>query len=298
MPKALTPGNDVVIPNVRSIHPSTFSLLLSMPLIFFVVGYFYKMTWRNLFSKKRPVPKYLRADFLNSIPGNISMLEIGPFFNPLFKGEKVKYFDILDRDGLISRAERLNLEFQPENVPVIDYLSPIGDLSVIPEKFDGVFSSHVIEHQPDLINHLQKVSRLLNKGGKYYLIVPDKRYCFDHFNPESTIADVLNAHYEKRKKHSLKSVIEHRALITHNNSIDHWKGNHGVLENIAEKIKDAIGEYNRSDYIDVHSLCLTPTSFSQIISLLNQLGYSDLTVERLHETAPNEIEFYCVLVKK
>lgn len=255
------------------------------------------MALKDLFSKKKLVPKYLRADFLASIPMDVSMLEIGPFFNPLCKGEKVKYFDILDRDGLISRAKRLNLEFQPENVPVINYLSPTGDLSVIPETFDAVFSSHVIEHQPGLIDHLQKVSRLLNDGGRYYLLIPDKRYCFDHFNPESTIADVLSAHYEKRKKHTLKSVIEHRAFITHNNSIDHWKGNHGVLENVEGKIKDAIEEYKASDYIDVHSLCFTPASFAQIIGLLNQLSYINLEIERIHETSPNEIEFYAVLVK-
>jgi SAM-dependent methyltransferase len=256
------------------------------------------MALKDLFSKKqRTTQPYLRADFLDSIPKNISTLEIGPFFNPLCRGEKVKYFDILDRNELISRAKRLKLEFQEENVPFIDYSSPVGDLSVIPETFDAVFSSHVIEHQPDLINHLQKVDKLLNDGGKYYLIIPDKRYCFDYFNPESSIADVLNAYYERQKKHTLKSVLEHRALITHNNAGDHWKGNHGILENVVEKIKNAIEEYNTSDYIDVHSLCFTPASFAQIIGWLSKLGYTNFSIDRIHETLENDIEFYCVLIK-
>ena len=256
------------------------------------------MALKDLFSKKqRPTQRYLRADFINSIPKNISTLEIGPFFNPLCSGEKVKYFDILDRNGLIGRAKRLKLEFLEENVPDIDYSSPVGDLSVIPETFEAVFSSHVIEHQPDLIDHLQKVSKLLKDGGKYYLIIPDKRYCFDYFNPESSIADVLNAHYENRKKHTLKSVLEHRALLTHNDAAEHWKGNHGALENVLEKIKDAVEEYKVSDYMDVHSLCLTPASFQQIVFLLNQLGHIDFSIERIHETSESQIEFYCVLVK-
>ena len=240
---------------------------------------------------------YSRTLFIDSIPKDINILEIGPFYNPQCIGSNVKYFDIIDTDALIDRAKQIDANIIVENIPYINYISPVGDLSIINETFDAIFSSHAIEHQLDFIDHLQKTSKLLNNGGKYYLIIPDKRYCFDHFNNESTIADVINANFEKRKKHSLKSVIEHRALTTHNNSAEHWRGQHGVLDNITERIKNAITEYVTNEYVDVHAFYFTPASFSQIISLLNQLGYIDFKINKLHDTPPNNIEFYCVLEK-
>lgn len=254
------------------------------------------MILKKIFSKKSKKPTYSRALFIDSIPKELSLLEIGPFYTPLCKGKNVKYLDILDHAALINRARKLDNEINVEQIPYIDYVSPTGDLSVTREIFDAVFSSHVIEHQLDFIGHLQQINEILKQDGKYYLIIPDKRYCFDHFNPLSTIADIINAHIEKRNKHSLKSVIEHR-IITHNNPVEHWNGQHGVVDDLSSKIKNAIIEYNTHEYIDVHAWCFTPESFSQIIDLLNQLGYIDLAITRLHPTPVYGIEFYCVLEK-
>lgn len=115
---------------------------------------------------------YSRPLFINSIPKDISILEIGPFYSPQCIGRNVKYFDIIDKNALISRAKGIDATIQIENIPYIDYVSPTGDLSVINETFDAIFSSHAIEHQLDFIDHLQKTSKLLNKNGRYYLIIP------------------------------------------------------------------------------------------------------------------------------
>jgi SAM-dependent methyltransferase len=261
------------------------------------------MVLNSLFKKK-----YTKLEFLNSLPKNSTVLEIGPFYSPFCKGANVKYFDILDRESLIERALRINPDINPQSIPVIDYVSATGDLSIISETFDAVFSSHVIEHQWDLIDHLQKVSSLLNNGGKYYVVVPDKRFCFDHFNNITTIADIINANFEKRKKHSLKSVIEHRAFITHNDPVKHWKGDHGfvdsvsnrtkLLDTISEIIKNAISEFNDNEFIDVHAWYFTPDSFAGIISMLNKLGYTDFKIGRVYPTLKNSREFFAVLEKK
>ena len=241
--------------------------------------------------------RYSKASFVETIPEDATILELGPFYNPMCRGSKVKYFEILDQSALAKRAKAIDSNINTDSIPFIDYVSPNGDLSVVEGSFDVVVSSHVIEHQIDLIGHLQKVSRLLNEGGKYYLVIPDKRYCFDHFNPESTIADVLNAHVEKRNKHSLKSVIEHRVLTTHNDARKHWAGEHGTRDNMLNKIKDAVTEYNTQEYIDVHAFYFTPDSFSNIIHQLNELGNIDLAISRLHKTSFHRFEFYCVLEK-
>lgn len=119
--------------------------------------------------------------FLKKNCKDASILEIGPWDNPSCTGENVEYFDVLDT---VKLKERAKLHHRPFNhIPEkIHYVHSEGDLSIIDKKFDIVFSSHVIEHQPDLITHFQRVSRLLQENGLYILCIPDKRYCFDHFS--------------------------------------------------------------------------------------------------------------------
>lgn len=119
-----------------------------------------------------------------------SILEIGPGSSPKLHGDGVYYFDVKSRTQLLNRYPDRQAHI-PKN---IHFVEENGDLYIIDRKFDIVFSCHMIEHAPDLISHLQMVHNLLVPGGYYFLIVPDKRYCFDHFKPESTTADVLYAH--------------------------------------------------------------------------------------------------------
>lgn len=253
--------------------------------------------FRKIKNKGKEGDAYIRKDFLQSIPNDIKILEIGPFFTPMHIGPHVKYFDVEDQQHLIKRAKNIDPNFKVEDIPFIDYVSPTADLTIIDEKFDAVFSSHVIEHQFDLIDHLQKAGTVLSEGGKYYLVVPDKRYCFDHFQQVSTIADVIGAHYEKRKKHTLKSLLDHRVLTTHNDPVEHWKGNHGEISDMPKNIKAAIAEYEAGDYVDTHGFFFTPKSFKEIMDLLYELGYIRFKVDRIHETAKNNFEFFCVLEK-
>ena len=137
---------------------------------------------------------------------SLTALEISPWDRPFLSGKHVKYFDAFDSDTLRKTAAEASRHANrvPEK---IDFVSPKGDLGVVAETFDIVFSSHVIEHTPDLVEHFQQVSRILNKGGVYVLIVPDKRYCFDYYHPESTISEVIEASVSKRKIPRLADVI-------------------------------------------------------------------------------------------
>lgn len=91
------------------------------------------------------------------------ILEIGPLNKPLITKSSCKYFDLFDRDGMKKKALEHNLN--PDTVPHIHFFEKIGDLSIINEKFDSVFSAHCIEHQPDLIRHLNQVSQLCKTIG-------------------------------------------------------------------------------------------------------------------------------------
>lgn len=245
-----------------------------------------------------------RTDLVGCIPLNIcKCLEIGPFDCPVLTGKTVKYFDVLNKHDLTNRAKNIGRIHALQNIPNIDYVDDKGDLKVIKEKFDLVLSCHSIEHQIDFIQHLKDVSELLFTNGYYVIILPDKRYCFDHFIKESTVADIIHHHINKQQNHSIKSVIEHRSFTCHNDASRHWNNDHGLqtIDVCENSLLDAINEYDNAvktnKYIDVHSLQFTPSSFKIIINHLNKIKYIQFEVERIYPTIKNSCEF-CVILKK
>jgi SAM-dependent methyltransferase len=237
-----------------------------------------------------------RTDFAALIPAQADALEIGPFHNPLLHGPTVRYFDVLPKAELVARAEVHGLPVSA--IPEIDYVSRDGDLRVVKATFDFVLSSHTIEHQPDLIRHLRDVERLLRAGGRYFVLVPDKRYCFDYFNRESTIADVLAARRERRRTHTLASVVEHRAVTTHSDPARHWRGDHGCYrEHYDVRAEAARREYDAAGgaYIDVHAWYFTPESARAVLAKLRQLGHTRFVVERVYATRRDTNEFWMIL---
>lgn len=228
-----------------------------------------------------------------------SCLEIGPFDCPVIKGSNVEYFDVLDQQGLYDRAVTIGRTGNLTNIPFIKHISDTGDLTIINNKYDLVLSCHSIEHQIDFIQHLKDVEKILLSGGYYAVLLPDKRYCFDHFIRETTIADVLQYHFNKTSFHTVKSVIEHRALTCHNDTVRHWANDHGNRVVNSANVLAAINEYNTgmetNNYVDVHALQFTPDSFKEIINLLNELGYVQLKVDKIYPTLLNSCEFYVIL---
>jgi len=236
-------------------------------------------------------------DFIQLIDKNLKILEIGAYFSPAFKdGINVKYFDVLDKDGLLKKAAIDNMSV--ENIPNIDYVEPNGDLSIIKEKFDIVYTNRNIEHQVNLVNHLKQASDILNKNGKFYLTVPDKRYCFDKFRELSTLSEVLANYTEKPTVHSLKDVLAFDCETTDNYAPDHWKGLPSNIKGLECYIKSMKRfEKSKGSYIDVHKWKFTPQSFNYIIAGLNKIGIIDFKVEKIFCTKVDTLEFFVILTK-
>ncbi len=231
-------------------------------------------------------------DFVRQVPAGGPVLEIGPFVSPRLSGEHVRYFDVMDQAALNARAARKGF---PRTAPRIHYVSETGDLSCIPGPFQAVFSAHAIEHQPDLVAHLGAVEGLLEPGGRYFLVVPDKRYCMDHFLPCSTVATVIDAHLDPTAGHRARSVIEHRALTTHNSPRRHWRGDHGHPGPNPERLRAAMAEVKSGRASDVHAWVFTPESFRTLIEALGGVGLTGLAVEAVHQTPYGRGEFCAVL---
>lgn len=239
-----------------------------------------------------------RTEFVRLIPHDAEALEIGPFYTPLLTGPAVRYFDVMDHAALRERAVRLGKP--TERIPPrIHYVEPHGDLSIVTERFDFVLSSHVIEHQPDLIGHLRDVARILRPKGKYLALIPDRRYCLDHFIAPSTIADVIDAHVAERRAPTLRARLQHVALTTHNDRRRHWRGDHGRPNLDLDRIRRTVAEYRADSerYVDVHAWHFEPDSFDSLMSLSNALGLSPFHAVKIYPTMPGQNEFWAVLAR-
>lgn len=244
-----------------------------------------------------------RADFQSVVWKHVtsrdSSLEISPFTAPVLGHERGLVCDVVSYDELLVRAETLG--FKAESVAKPDFLlDPTVGIRAANRTFRMVVSSHVLEHTPDLIFHLLDIESILIPGGRYFLFIPDKRYCFDRFLPETTIADVVEAHTSLRTQHTLKSVVEHRALTTHNEPVRHWLGDHedeGFQSSIPGRVVDAVAEFHaaRGAYIDVHSWRFTPESFRRVFCQIQELYGLALEVERVYSTRHGHNEFWAVL---
>jgi SAM-dependent methyltransferase len=226
-----------------------------------------------------------------------SALEIGCFDQPSLshlseKGIVTHYADYLSEAELKLRAEQLPGR-NPSQVPPIEYILSDG-YEKIKRYYDIVVSHHCIEHQPDLLSHLLSVSRILSAKGLYIASVPDKRNCFDHFLPASSIIDVLAAFYEKRTKPGFQSVLEHRCFIVedYKNALDPiWNCDAGRASR--QGFDQVFHEFSSSSYVDVHTFQFTAYTFKNIFEQL--VRYSYLSPQAQIRVYNGENEFYVAI---
>ena len=183
-------------------------------------------------------------------------------------------------------------------------LLELGPSTLLPQfadqQFDYVLGSDYAVRQPDLIAHLNDVERVLRPGGYYFALLPDKRYCSGALLAESTLADVLDAHQPSRTAHTLRSLIEHRALATHDDAARHWSNDHGAWPtDAAERSRLAVQEFAalQDGIIDIAAWRFTPSSFEAILGDLRQTGHVALRTSRIYPTRTFASEFWVVLQK-
>lgn len=231
-------------------------------------------------------------------PGSI--LEIGPGCSPKIHGSNVKYFDVKSGEELRSRyADSPSLENIPE---ILHYTDDEGDLRTVRDKFDVVFSSHMIEHSLDLIEHINSVEALLNHGGYYFIIAPNKNYTFDYFKPVSLSEDVIAHHIECGGKPSLsiRSVLLEKCRRTHNDVTRHWSGDHGEQEFNSKNVLRAVENFEQMNENHVacsgfHSWIFSDHSFANLIRELHELKMISLKLNACYNTPFGSCSFNAVL---
>lgn len=237
-----------------------------------------------------------RTGFLSLAEGASSILEIGPGHKPCFTGDHVRYFDVLDSDELKQRARTFTDESHERTPDHIHYLRRNTDLGDIPERFDIVFSSHAIEHQPDLISHINSCFGLLNPGGALMAIVPDRRFTFDATIAPTTIGEILEAYWLKRTSHRLADIIDAYAHSTHNDPVRHWEeGPAASLQLDADRLKAGYTAALGGEFVDVHAWRVSCFELAEYLAQLKRLGLIRFANFEVYPTPRNSNEF-CLLM--
>jgi hypothetical protein len=242
-----------------------------------------------------------RQDFINAIGKDGKMLEIGPLDKPQLDYLSPDYFslDVFTKEQLVQNY------INDSNVDKNKIIEPSfvitdNNYSVINEKFNCVFSSHSIEHMPSVVTFLTSLEGLLNNDGFIYLIVPDKRYCFDYFRRETDIYDVLQSFYDGDIRPKFSDFLKMNTQTTHNECVRHWNNDHGAInfkQALLSHFDEYLEKYKTGIYLDSHVSTFTPESFVEIIETLKALKLINLKVHKLYHTIRFNLEFYVILKK-
>lgn len=223
----------------------------------------------------------------------LSGLEIGPRNAPLVrKGEgNVLYVDYASTEELRASWDKPEV-IDPATFVDIDIVWGRAALPTV----DYVLASHVIEHVPDLAGWLLELRGALRPGGVVCLAVPDRRFTFDLFRPESTLAEVVEAHLLAYKQPSIRQVFESYALTRPNDHLEAWASDAKArLRPIPEKIGQAYRRVRslpaEPRYIDSHCWVFTPRSFLELMEGMHALGWLPYRLDSFQPTAVNDLEF-------
>jgi hypothetical protein len=210
-------------------------------------------------------------------------MEIGPSYNPIAPKREGFTVDIIDHMSRQSLLEKYRGFGVPDDrlalIEDVDYIwqgEEYGTLTGKTHHYDWIIASHVVEHMPDLIAFFQQCDHVMKGTGILSLVVPDMRYCFDHFRPLSSLSSVIDKHMSNDERHSpgtaaefyLNAVSRGDKILWSKKSTDEFKLAHS-LDDALKAMKQA---QRGGAYEDYHSWCFVPHSFRLMIQDLHDLG--------------------------
>ena len=230
-------------------------------------------------------------------------LEIGPGYNPLVpksEGFRVETVDYTDADGLRAKYTG-NPHVDLNRIEMVDHVldgtKSLEQAIDRPGSFDYIIASHVIEHTPDMLGFLQSCQILLSPGGVLLLAVPDKRHCFDVFQPLSSTGVVLQAHLDRRIRPMPGAIFDDLAYNAVRGEAIGWLEDDTRDLRFFASLMDAKNAFHAArqsnGYQDVHVWRFVPSSFRLIIRDLCEIGEIDMKECYFHRSVGNE--FYIAL---
>lgn len=235
-------------------------------------------------------------------------LEIAPLHKPLARKDEwnVSYVDIVPTKQLIEHYAG-DPAVPPEDIVEVDFpltgedgtIRSLAEVAGAQAPFAWAIASHVIEHVPDLVRWLDDIATLLEDGGALVLAVPDMRYSFDAYRPQTTVGQMLQAHHLGDVVPSVRAVYDALSTASSITAVDAWAGRRPGLKDSRvhpqQQVMALVDQAKAGEYIDTHVWTFRPSTFIDQINELGRLGLCEFVVETVRNTRPNELEFYAVL---
>lgn len=243
---------------------------------------------------------------MRSVPDDAVILEIGGGYGPRFV--RPRNPNVFHLDHCSAEELRAKYAADPTVAHLVDRIQPIDFVcagtpidSVVPAdlKFDVIYGSHTLEHQVDMIGHLQSLERLLKPGGRVILMIPDLRTCFDALRYPTVTADALAAHQRKGQIHQGRQVFDsvsreidkNQGYRMCNADLDDVRFRHDL-----KTARDAmtVAEVAGQRYVDLHAWTFTPESFRLLLVELRLLELTHLEPHLVSDTYGNQ---FCAVLQ-
>ena len=232
-----------------------------------------------------------RAFIRDSVGHHHSGIEIGAAYAPILpKADGYRTLVVDQADQKTLRANYSGVAgVDLARIEPVDAIDDGGEFSLLDDEgmgFDFIVASHVIEHVTDPIHFLQRCERALKPDGRIYLLVPDRRACFDWFRPVSTAGQWLEAFLQSRRRHGPAALFDDTAYYALRDGAYAWDiapgGVHAVSGTARAGYERAVRVVD--DYDDAHAWVFTPSSARLIVEDLRSIGLIGLGESRFHPT--------------
>jgi len=235
-------------------------------------------------------------------------IEVAPWHNPIAPkkdGFATLVVDIHSQETLQNNARKRG--FAPERIDGIESVDFQGDASNLHDllrnggyegQVEWIVSSHNFEHLPNPLCFLRSCEALLNAGGTLTMAIPDKRFCFDRYQPAATTAKILEADLQSPQLHAdtwakfcqrtrragfrRPDGTDAMAWSVEENEPELLWAKDDVRTQFAE-LKQHLEEGSNADFWG-HRWYYTPAVFQLIILDLCEIGMLHLSVEKAWDT--------------
>ncbi|MEN3211020.1 methyltransferase domain-containing protein [Methylorubrum populi] len=243
------------------------------------------------------------------VPHGRTGVELGPLSRPI----------ILKSDGNVLYADHLSTEGLRHQYRDHPTLGPDGIEGIVPVDVvlgegglpralgsrgpvDYIVASHVVEHVPDAIGWLRECGEALNESGVFCLMVPDKRFTFDHFRTPTSVGALVAAHLLQLRTPPPEAVYEHFARACEVDVPATWRGqpvpDRPIVGGPPAALDATATAVASGRHIDVHCTVFTPYSFGRVLTELLALDLLPFECAALEPTRPCESEFFVLLRKR
>ena len=166
-----------------------------------------------------------------------------------------------------------SFKFSTEKPPGIQFIGDTTFLTEIPDMhYDFLLSSHMLEHSANPIKALREWRRVLKPRGSLILLLPNKRWTFDHRRPVTTLEHILSDFNANMGENDLTHLPE--ILRLHDLARDKAAGTYEMFRARSER--------------NFENRCLHHHVFD--VPLVRQmLEYSGFVVRTLEEHFPSHI---------